>query len=110
MQYWIFYILSVIVAAFAQIFLKKAAIREYKNFIMQYLNSYVIIGYIMMLGATIFTILAYQGIAYKNGPVIESLGYILVMLSGYFFFKEPITKNKVLGNILILLGIFVFYL
>ncbi len=110
MQYWIFYILSIIVAAFAQILLKKAATREYKNFIMQYLNSYVITGYIMMLGATIFTILAYQEIAYKDGPVIESLGYILVMLLGYYFFKEPITKNKVLGNILILLGIFVFYL
>lgn len=34
----------------------------------------------MMVGTTVLTILAYHGIEYKNGPVIESLGYILIMI------------------------------
>ena len=110
MIYWACMFLSVLVASFSQILLKKSARRKYDNFIKEYLNPYVIIGYGMMVGSTILTILAYRGIAYKNGPVIESLGYILIMFLSYLFFKEPITKRKVLGNLLILLGIFIFYI
>lgn len=110
MIYWACMFLSVLVASFSQILLKKSAGRKYDNFIKEYLNPYVIIGYGMMVGSTILTIFAYRGIAYKNGPVIESLGYILIMFLSYLFFKEPITKRKVLGNLLILLGIFIFYI
>ncbi|WP_418745620.1 EamA family transporter [Frisingicoccus sp.] len=110
MIYWACMFLSVLVASFSQILLKKSAGKKYDNFIKEYLNPYVIIGYGMMVGSTILTILAYRGIAYKNGPVIESLGYILIMFLSYLFFKEPITKRKVLGNLLILLGIFIFYI
>lgn len=110
MIYWVCMFSSVLVASFSQILLKKSAGRKYDNFIKEYLNPYVIIGYGMMVGSTILTILAYRGIAYKNGPVIESIGYILIMFLSYLFFKEPITKRKVLGNLLILLGIFIFYI
>ena len=110
MIYWLFLVASVIVASFSQVLLKKSAAKKYDNVIKEYLNPYVIIGYMMMVGTTVLTILAYHGIEYKNGPVIESLGYILIMILSFFFFKEPITKRKVFGNALILLGIIVFYL
>ena len=74
------------------------------------MNPYVIIGYGMMVLSTIVTILAYQKVEYKNGPVVEALGYILIMILSYLFFREPITKRKVLGNTLVLLGIIIFYL
>lgn len=64
----------------------------------------------MMVVSTILVILAYRGIEYKNGPVVEALGYILILILSYIFFREPITKKKVIGNILVLLGIAVFYL
>ncbi len=102
MIYWLFLVASVVVASFSQILLKKSAAKKYDNVIKEYLNPYVIIGYAK--------ILAYHGIEYKKGPVIESLGYILIMILSFFFFKEPITKRKVFGNALILLGIIVFYL
>ena len=105
MIYWLFLVASVIVASFSQVLLKKSAAKKYDNVIKEYLNPYV-----MMVGTTVLTILAYRGIEYKNGPVIESLGYILIMILSFFFFKEPITKRKVFGNALILLGIIVFYL
>lgn len=110
MIYWIFLLLSVTIASFSQILLKKSAAKNHDSIIKEYLNPYVIIGYGMMVGSTILTILAYRGIEYKNGPVIESLGYILIMVLSYLFFKEPITKKKIIGNLLILLGVFVFYL
>ena len=67
--------LSVLIASFSQILLKKSAKKQYDSFLKEYLNPYVIIGYAMMVGSTILTILAYREVAYKNGPVIESLGY-----------------------------------
>ena len=63
-----------------------------------------------MGGATLTTIAAYKGMDYKNGPIIESIGYILVMLMSYFLLKETITKKKILGYCLILVGVIVFYL
>lgn len=110
MRYWIFLLLSVIIASFSQILLKKSAKITYKTWIKEYLNPYVIIGYSMMIISTVLTIFAYKGLEYKNGPIIESLGYILVMVLSYYFFKEKITKRKLLGNLLILLGIVVFYI
>lgn len=110
MIYWLMLVLSVTVASFSQVLLKKSAAKEYDNIIREYLNPYVIIGYGMMMVSTILTIIAYRGVEYKNGPVIESLGYLLVMFLSFVFFREPITKKKVLGNILILLGILVFYI
>lgn len=109
-KYILLLLLSVVIASFSQILLKKSAQKKYDSFIKEYLNPYVIIGYGMMVASTIVTILAYHGVEYKNGPVIEASGYILIMILSYIFFKEPITKRKVLGNALVLLGIVVFYL
>lgn len=108
--YILLLLLSVIIASFSQILLKKSAKKEYGSIIKEYLNPYVIIGYGMMIISTITTILAYRGVEYKNGPVIESLGYILIMFLSYIFFREKITRKKVIGNILVLIGIFVFYI
>jgi len=101
---------SVVLASFSQIFLKTSAKKTYESVLKEYLNPYVVIGYGMMIISTITTIVAYRGLEYKNGPVIESLGYILVMVLCLIFFGERITKRKLAGNALILLGIAVFYM
>ena len=101
---------SVIISSFSQILLKTSARKKYTSIVNEYLNSYVIIGYGMMVIATLTTILAYRGLDYKNGPVIESLGYLFIMVLSRFFFKEKITRKKLLGNLMILAGVFVFYL
>jgi small multidrug resistance pump len=98
-----------VVAAFSQVLLKKSASKEHKSFLREYLNPEVIIGYGMLVGSTILTILAFRRIEYKNGPIIESLGYIFIMILSLCFFKEKITKKKLIGNALILLGIFIYY-
>lgn len=109
MIYWLCLLGSVVIAAFSQMLLKKSATKEYENIFREYLNPYVIMGYGMMVCSTVLSIVAYKGIEYKNGPVIESLGFILVMFLSFLLFKEPITKNKIVGNILIIIGIVVFY-
>ena len=108
---WILILTSVIVSTFSQIILKKSAKKQYSSALREYLNPYVISGYGMMVLATIFTILAYKfGLEYKSGPVIESLGYVLIMFLSLAFFGERITKKKLIGNALVVLGIVIFYL
>lgn len=104
------YLLAVVIASCSQILLKKSAMKQYTSFIREYLNPYVIIGYGMLFGSMILTILAYKGIEFKNGPIMESLGYVLVIIMSRFIFKEKITRSKVLGTLLILMGVTVFVL
>ena len=108
--YYLLYLVSVTIAAFSQLLLKKSANRSHDSFLKEYLNPYVIGGYALLVMSMLFTIGAYRGLAYKNGPIIESLGYILVMLLSGIFLKEKITSRKVAGTALILVGIVVFYL
>ena len=103
-------IASVLIASCSQIILKKSASKEYSSIIREYLNVRVIVGYGMMFISTILTIFAFKGLDYKNGPIIESLGYIFIMFLSRIFLKEKITKKKIIGNTLILLGILVFYI
>ncbi len=103
-------VIAVLVASCSQVLLKKSANIEYENKIKEYINPYVIIGYVMMIVSTLLTIYAYTGLEYKNGPIIESLGYIFIMILSWLFFKEKITKKKLFGNILILMGIAIYYM
>ena len=102
-------IASVFVATCSQILLKKSSDIKYASIIREYLNWRVIVGYGMMFISTILTIIAFKNLDYKNGPILESIGYIFMMILSRIFIKEPITKNKVIGNALILAGIIVFY-
>lgn len=104
------YICSVTLAAVSQILLKKSALKEHDGFLKEYLNLYVIGGYMLTGISMLLTILAFRGMEYKNGPIIESLGLVLVMLFGIFIFREKMTKKKCIGTVLILAGIFVYYL
>lgn len=108
-EYILFMVGSVVVASISQILLKKAAKNQYSNFIREYLNFWVVSGYALMVASTLLTIMAYRGMDYKNGPIIEALGFSLVMLLSKIFFGERLTKKKILGNILIFAGILVFY-
>ncbi|MGG5316752.1 hypothetical protein IGI49_001449 [Enterococcus sp. AZ071] len=101
--------LAVIISSISQIILKLGSKQSHESLIREYLNPHVIVGYTLMVVSTICIILSYRGVDYKNGPVIESLGYILVMILSSIFLNEKITKGKVVGNLVILIGIIIFY-
>lgn len=107
---FLIYGLSVTVASVSQLLLKKSAMKQHGSFLKEYWNPYVIAGYGMLFLSMFLTILAFRGMEYKNGPVIESLGYVLVLFLGRIFFREKITVRKLAGTLCILAGIFVFYL
>ena len=109
-KYWIVLFLGVIVSSASQMLLKKGATKKYDSVILEYLNPWVISGYGLMVLSTLCVIFAYRGVAYKNGAIIESLGYLLIMFLSRLFFGEKITKKKLIGNLVILAGVLVFYL
>lgn len=109
--YILLMLLAVIISSFSQILLKKGAQKTYVSLVKEYLNPHVFFGYVLMILATLTNILAYAGgVEYKNGPVIETLGFILVMILSRLVFGEKITQRKLCGNILILVGVIIFYL
>ena len=63
-----------------------------------------------MVVSTVLVILGLKGVPYKNEPIIESLGYIFVMILSNLILGEKITKKKIIGNLLILSGIILYYL
>ena len=109
-KYYFFMFGSVVIASVSQVLLKISAHKSYPSFIREYFNPLVIIGYGLMIISTLTTIAAYQGMEYKNGPIIESLGYILVMVMCFFILEEKVSRKMIIGYTLIFTGVIVFYI
>ena len=107
--YLIIAITSVCIASFSQVLLKMGAGKTYSCKIREYLNGYVIGGYGMLFVSMLLTVLAYSHLSYLSVPVVEAIGYVLVPVLSYFFFKEKISVRKITGICFILLGIVIYY-
>lgn len=103
-------LVSVTLAAFAQILLKKGASQNYDTILKQYLNIYVISGYGLTFFSLFLTMLSYRGLPFQTVPLIESVGFILVMLLSRLFFHEKLSIRKILGTCIILAGICIYYI
>ena len=101
------YIFSVFISSVSQILLKTSANKKYESRIREYLNPRVIIAYGIFFIATFVTIIAYKGIPLSLGPILETTGYLWVLLLGYFILKEKISRRKILGLIVVVAGIVV---
>lgn len=104
------FVFGVFISSISQILLKKSAKREYPNKIREYLNARVIFAYIIFFAATLCSILAYTIIPLSLGPILESAGYIFVAVLSWLFLKEKITKQKMLGLSIIIIGIIIYSL
>lgn len=106
------YVLSavagVIIASFSQVLLKKGAMRPHISFIRDYLNAPVIIGYAMMFLSVLAAMFAYRGLPMMTVPIIEALGFVLVPVLSFFFFKEKFTRSKFVGIVIIIAGVIIY--
>ena len=103
-------IISVCIASVSQIFLKKSTFYKHESLIKEYLNAWVISGYALLGCSMLLTIYAYSGMNFKNGPIIEALGNVIVPVLSFFIFKEKISKMKLAGITCIILGVLIFYI
>src|SRR5574344_1885847 len=108
MNPYIIAVISVTIASLSQVLLKKSSMKKYPSFIREYLNPYVIIGYLMLFGSMMITVYVFGKLPFMSIPIIESLGYVLVLIFGLLFFGEKITKRKLIGMIVIIAGIIIY--
>ena len=100
--------ISLIIAAIAQVLLKKSALKKHSAPIFDYLNPLVIAGYALLFCTTFITIYAYKVLPLSLGAVLESTSYIYVTILGAKFFNEQINKQKLFSLTLIIIGVMIF--
>ena len=109
--YYLMVVLGVLLAAVSQMLLKKSSLRTHASVINEYLNCWVILGYTLLGLSLILDIWAMSyGVLAKEVSSLESLSYFFVPLLSSLFFKERITKKKIVAIVLIMIGVVVFFL
>lgn len=103
-------LLGVFISAVSQVLLKRSATSEHASVVREYLNPLVIFAYALFVGATLLSVLSYQGIPLSMGPVLDATGYLWVTLFGVTIFHERMSARKLLALALIVCGIVVYAL
>ncbi|WP_457559296.1 EamA family transporter [Candidatus Harpocratesius sp.] len=110
MNYFWLLLLSVFIASFSQVLLKFSSKKKYSSKIREYLNIHVISAYGLFFLSTFLSIWAYRYLDLKYAPMVQAFGYIFILLYSKFIFKEKINRYKLIGLVLIVLGITIFNL
>lgn len=110
LKYTMIAVSSGIMSSFSQIMLKKSSSMKWESKLKEYINPYVIVGYMITFLCMFLMVLAYKGLPYKYGAILESLVYMYIMVLSKIFLKEEITKKRVLGNLIIVSGVVIFNL
>ena len=106
-KYIVIFLFSVFISAVSQILLKKSANVQYENKLREYLNVRVIVAYGIFFLSSLITVFAYKGVPLSLGPILEATGYIWVALLGKACLNERLGKRKIIGLLLIILGVLV---
>lgn len=106
--YSLILLFGVFISSISQVMLKKAAQKEYKNHLQEYLNPIVIIAYILFVGCTFLSILAYRGLPLSMGPILEATSYFYITFFGVKIFGERINARKCIALGFIIIGILIY--
>ncbi|WP_419767382.1 EamA family transporter [Arcobacter sp.] len=92
----------ILINTIGQICLKQATLAKTKKII------YLILGYSLFVMAIIVSFYLMKIIELKYFTVIMSLIYLTVLLASTYIFKESLDKNKIIGTIVVMVGIIIF--
>ncbi len=106
--YAMIYLAGIIISAFAQVLLKKSADTKRENIIKEYLNVKTICSYLVFFIATLLSVFAYKYLPLSYGPILGTLEYIFVAILGYLLLKEKIKRKKLVGLLIVLIGVFIY--
>ena len=109
-KYLLIWLFSVIISSFSQVLLKIAANKTYPSRIREYLNPIVICAYGIFFLSTLLTMYALRVVPYSYSPIVESTSYIFIPVFGVLMLKEKISRRRLLGIGIMLIGIIVFAL
>lgn len=97
-------------SAISQILLKQSANKDYSHPLKEYLNWRVITAYGLFFGILLLNTWCYTQVDMRYGPVIDTAAYVFVLILSKVILKERITRGKIIGNLIIILGIIVYTL
>jgi multidrug transporter EmrE-like cation transporter len=109
--FYIVVVIGVILSAYSQILLKKSTFDVHKSKIYTILNAKVLVAYSIFFIVLFVNIVALKfGVAVKDMPILESLGYVFVPIFSYLSLSEKLAWKNILPILLIIVGIIIFYL
>ena len=101
----IIYLITPLLSAVSQLMLKKAADNPKYPGLRAYLNLPVILAYGLFFGCMLLNVVALRTLDLTVASVLEASSYIYVMVLSWLFLKEKITRRRLLGNLIIIVGI-----
>ncbi len=101
-------LIGVFISAVSQVMLKKSALKTYESKMKEYMNPLVIFAYVLFVGTTFLSILAYRGIPLSLGPILEATSYLYVTFFGVKLFHEKLSGKKIAALCFIITGIVIY--
>ena len=83
-------------------------VRKYKNLLIEYLNPFTILSYVIFVVATLLTIFSYKVVPLSMAPILGASEYFFVAALSRIFMKEKINLKKLIGLGIIVVGIIVY--
>lgn len=109
-MYYALAIFNVFVAAVAQMMLKKSASESYKFFWREYLNAWVVGGYLLMMFSLVSNVFVMsRGILLKEIGAIGALSNLFVPLLAFFIFREKFNRRRIIAIALVIFGSAIFF-
>ena len=107
-MFYLVMLFGVFLGSIAQIPLKSSALEKEPQTISYFLNKKTILGYGLMIVASLLSFVAIRNIELKRGAIIETSGYLFILAISRIVFKEIITRRQYIAALLIIIGILVF--
>ncbi len=99
------YLITPLLSAVSQLILKRAADDPRYTGVRTYLNAPVILAYALFFGCMLLNVVALRTLDLTVASVLEASSYVYVMLLSFLFLKERITPRRLIGNVVIVVGI-----
>lgn len=102
-------VLCIVLGPIAQLLLKRGA-NTNASAARSFVSPWTLGGYGLFGAVTVLAVYAFQQIELKTVAAFTSLNYLAVVLLARLFLREPLTRGKLMGCALIMLGVAVFNL
>lgn len=106
--YYLGVVFTAFLSALSQILLNVSARKKHKNHLAEYLNVWVILSYAILACVLVMNVYLLRFMNLKEENAIAASTYAFVLILSRIIFKEKITAKKVIGNVLIIVGILIF--
>jgi len=73
------------------------------------INPYVFIGLVIYLAGTVFWLAALSRVDLSYAYPFASLGYVIMLVASWLMFDEKITVSRLLGTVIIGIGVLLIY-